>query len=105
MTEQEINQYVTENILGQCWHKWHIENRIWVCTKCEMIGMVNNPDYFSRGNWLWFGYLWEFCQKQEWWEDFLDVVYHATCGRVDDWIDPPIFATKLMEWDIEMRKT
>lgn len=31
MTNDEINRYIHEEIMGECWHDWHITSS---CTKC-----------------------------------------------------------------------
>jgi hypothetical protein len=72
-----LNQFITEVVLKECWHEM-IDNPQpkykeigWFahkCKNCEGEGIRDNRDFTTPNDW-W--YLWEFCIKQNWWNDFL----------------------------------
>lgn len=77
MTTQERDKFLTE-AMGLCWHD-SVTNE--TCDNCGITADVNMPNYVPpfQGKWLridfstWagFGALWEWAQKQEWWDEFM----------------------------------
>lgn len=49
MSNEEINKYIHEKILGECWHIWNRPESMRTCTICGLTaGSENrNPDYCS----------------------------------------------------------
>jgi hypothetical protein len=65
------DKYLTE-AMGECWHT--ITNDNYCCPLCgELFNCPKGFDpeeHINFSTWEGFGKLWEFCQKQEWWENF-----------------------------------
>ena len=89
------DQFITEVILKECWHKWpmitqELEAKKSLCCKCGL--PAYNSIYFERNNdfstWEGFGKLWEFSTKQEWWEDFL--TRFTIYGNLDNTLEQAI---------------
>ena len=73
-----INQFITEEVLGECWHEWEW----WIkpdgykrkrCIKCGVDVSSGNQrtkmrNFSSPADW-W--YLMDFCINKEWFDDFL----------------------------------
>ena len=97
----ERDKFLTE-AMGECWHEWegHVSDYK-RCMKCHKDGgypegfrvrLINNN--FSI--WEGFGKLWEWAQKQEWWEGYLaDAIpkYIAVC-----YVNPDRFADAVYEY-------
>ena len=110
----ERDKFLTE-AMGECWHEWegHVSDYK-RCMKCHKDGgypegfrvrLINNN--FSI--WEGFGKLWEFCQKQEWWNDFclhhkdsdnmkVAIVVMSSNYLHEDIINPDRFADAVYEY-------
>lgn len=110
------DQFLTEKVLGECWHEWEeywseskLINRLRckkcgkdICYGCRSINMPN----FSK--WEVFGKLWNFCKEQEWWENFLFSAIRIDKLPVHDavveLINPDVFAdaiARFHKWEGE----
>ena len=88
----ERDKFLTEAI-GICIHEF-TENPVFNmanCMKCNVL--VSNRWYYpiNFSTWEGFGELWEFCQKQEWWREFLERLIFWN-GNLDGSIEPDRFA-------------
>ena len=76
-------KYLTEKVLGECWHPEHIKGKL-TCILCgEHLFAHSDPNTFGTlrrtfDNWTDFGMLWEAMQKHEKWEEFLR--HHSVGG-------------------------
>jgi hypothetical protein len=58
MTDEELNQYLHENVMGECWHQTGVTDRNFsdgVCVKCpktDLYGFVG-PDYCTSLDAVW----------------------------------------------------
>lgn len=75
-----LNKFLTEEVLGECWHE--SAGMTWICGKCYRdigwMGKSNdeavavetlNADYCN--SWEAFGYLFEKCKGKDWWQTFI----------------------------------
>lgn len=56
MTREEINEYLTVELFGECWHDWReslrTDDDYWCCEKCGRLHsryypLADTPDYFT----------------------------------------------------------
>ena len=106
----ERDKYLTEQ-MGECWHELAGKKRL-VCSKCLKL-FVNHTDFST---WEGFGKLWDWSQKQEWWDTFVmkelhyshrthyDGVNYVYENRLDDeLVNPDRFADAVYEYLKEMK--
>lgn len=105
------DQYITEKILGECWHEQSRINAIPHCPLCGADWIQLQQDYsFNFSSAEGFLKLWNFCRKQEWFEKYTPYgvllkdcllyhiahQHHCDCGsaiELDfDYINPDRFA-------------
>ena len=95
MTDEQLNKRLHE-ILRLCWHEWNksIYQNTWICSHCGLHtdSLPVNTDFVNT--WQGFGILWEFIQKHEKWDDFLEWVDESFCDFAISikYINPPTFA-------------
>lgn len=68
----ERNKFLTEKVLGECWHEWKPKkepHHLQLCIHCRADKPFHENTDFST--WEGFGKLWEACQKKEWWKIFV----------------------------------
>jgi hypothetical protein len=104
----ERDKFLTE-AMGGCWHDFR-EHDEYVpgmgtylvdrCTKCKLLLRDFQPINFST--WEGFGKLWEWAQKQDWWESFVDDDMYQRGHRnwlfPVAWIHPDRFADALYKF-------
>lgn len=71
----ERDKFLTEAI-GECWHKMHYADGGWHCFTCKTEGCEDNPYQVYHQNINFstpdgFFKLWNWSQKQEWWDIFI----------------------------------
>ena len=93
----ERDKYLTE-AMGECWHLFNL----CTCVKCRMpLGfpfITSNNDFST---WEGFGKLFEFCQKQEWWESFIFSNWRTTLSLheyIGEWINPDRFSDAIYDF-------
>lgn len=75
MIDEDLNKRLHE-IMGLCWHEWEYAKHAqgMICILCSQIVATYNPkdniDFVNT--WQSFGILWEFIQKHERWEEFMN---------------------------------
>ena len=93
MTNEEKNEWLTENVLKECWHTIGQPDPHGVrCLKCgnRRMNMPLNPDFYTHyptQAWINFGLLWDAIKGKKWWKDFL----RMEAGGLmlgDEWIHP-----------------
>lgn len=93
--------------MGECWHEWYwFDHHRHVCKHCEMRAeysdyselkiKTTNPDFST---WEGFGKLWEWSQRQEWFEQLVYEAHQRIAHRanqehlwLEPWIQPDAFA-------------
>lgn len=72
MTNQSRDKFLTE-AMGECTHPELFDSKAYqgrkICRECGRIDSLCHTIDFST--WTGFGKLWEWGQKQEWWESFI----------------------------------
>ncbi len=80
---KERDKFLTEEVLGECWHEWERSAFVKICKncglhvstecgKCDSL-FINND--FSTGN--GFIKLWDAAKEKDWWNDFLWLANHG----------------------------
>lgn len=75
----ERDKFLTE-YFGECWHEWDAvyyhpwedEPVDYRCKKCNILMTTSGSPHNGLRNfssWTGFGWLWEKCQEQKWWEE------------------------------------
>jgi hypothetical protein len=74
MDKISLNQFIQEKVLHRCYHDMGLVRQYdgslpFLCRKClKPEGYCINPNFSQPADW-W--ELWEFCIKEEWFDDFL----------------------------------
>lgn len=79
----ERDKFLTE-AMGECWHvfKHSCGCCDGYCKKCGVDGR-RETDMPYYGDWEGFGKLWEWAQKQRWWEDLCKTLEGWSTGHYD----------------------
>lgn len=80
-TNEEMNKYLTEKVMGECWYdkwektyiarKYNLDEK-WACVKCGATSTLPelNPNYFTSGH-DWFALKMKIQEDKELWRSFM----------------------------------
>ena len=63
---EEISRYLTENVLGKCWHEWH---NSWTDHSCRKCGQVGGGDFYLDSPQGIFALI-KAGREKDWWAEF-----------------------------------
>lgn len=99
MNIEELAKFLSKE-MGKCWHEInsHQGRSLLFCTKCRR-SSVSNPDPLS---WEFFGEVWNWATKQDWWCHFFWQKLHFKDGYGGLFLDQDMIGPKLIvvlaEW-------
>ena len=98
MNQQERDKYLTEEVLGECWHETILIegaiSDIEVCRHCGSWASVNLNNFFTPEG---FFKLWNAAKEKDWWESFLDQLPYMGF-YLEDIVNPDRFANAVYEF-------
>lgn len=94
MKNEARDKFLTE-LIGECWHNVRYDPPNWWCDKCKNNLLAGRNNDFST--WEGFGKLFEWGQKQEWYED-LTYRRSGFIGLISAYITPDEFANMVYEF-------
>lgn len=73
LTDEQINKRIHE-LMGLCQHKWNkaMYQNTWICSICGLHTDTLPVTMDFTTSWEGFGLIWEWLQKHERWEEFLN---------------------------------
>ncbi len=99
---EKENRFLTE-AMGECWHIWELKLFGVHKATCKKCGLQQTEewqnDFFTREG---FGKLWEWAQKQKWWNNFILGLYQVydteDVFNVLEKVGPALLATSLYNY-------